>query len=132
MSTTTDAPVATRPTVAVWFEIPAGDFERAIGFYETVLGITLRREQFGESVMAIFPYQEPGVSGSIVPNEGRPGADGPLLYLNADHILDAALERVYAAGGRIELGRTEIGNGFGSMARIIDTEGNRVGLHAIS
>jgi predicted enzyme related to lactoylglutathione lyase len=133
--TTTAAPAtapAIRNTVAVWFEIPAGDYERAIAFYETVLGTPLKRVQHGPHAMAVFPYERPGISGCIVPNPGRTGTNGPLLFLNADGILDEALERVYAAGGRIELGRTEIGEGMGWFARIIDTEGNRVGLHTIS
>ena len=33
--------------VAVWFEIPAADFERAVGFYERIFDTRLRREKFG-------------------------------------------------------------------------------------
>ena len=55
--TTTSAPA--RTSVAVWFELPANDFERAVAFYETIFATTLRREYFGED-MAIFPYEQPG------------------------------------------------------------------------
>ena len=132
MTTTASAPVSVRPTVAVWFEIPATDKERAIAFYETVFGTTLRRAQRGDSSMAIFPYQRPGVSGAIVHRPGQSGALGPIVFLNCDGQLDDVLDRVYAAGGRIAVGATEIGDGMGTFAHIIDTEGNRIGLHAIS
>ena len=38
--------------VAVWFEIPASDFGRAAGFYETILATTLKHEQFGGAKIA--------------------------------------------------------------------------------
>ena len=49
--------------VAVWFEIPARDFARAVTFYETLFATALRQESFGGPKMAVFPYQRPGVSG---------------------------------------------------------------------
>lgn len=132
MTTVASAPAALRPTVAVWFEIPAENYDRAIGFYEAIFGIQLKRMVHGDFPMAVFPYEKPGISGCIVPWTGGAGASGPLLFLNADGILDEMLERVVAAGGSIERPRTEIGDGgFGWYARIIDTEGNRVGLHTI-
>ncbi len=132
MTTTVSAPATVRPTVAVWFEIPADDFERAIGFYETIFAVSLDRTQHDEYAMAIFPYERPGISGCIVPRKGDCGPKGPLLFLNVDGRLDEVLERVYAAGGRIVVPRTDIGAGMGWFATILDSEGNRVGLHTIS
>lgn len=131
MTTTAQAPAALRNTVAVWFEIPAHDYERAIAFYETVLGTSLERVVHGEHAMAIFPYERPGISGAIVPWPEQCGAGGPIVYLNADGILDEALARVVAAGGLIDTARTAIGAGMGWFARIVDSEGNHVGLHTI-
>src|SRR5229473_2039973 len=34
----------TMSNVAVWFEIPAKDLDRAVGFYERILGARLKRE----------------------------------------------------------------------------------------
>jgi predicted enzyme related to lactoylglutathione lyase len=131
MSTTASAPAALRNTIAVWFEIPAEKYDRAIAFYETVLGCKLNRVQHGEHAMAVFPYERPGISGAIVPWEDKCGAGGPVIYLNADGILDEALARVVAAGGLIDIGRTAIGDGMGWFARIVDSEGNHIGLHTI-
>ena len=46
--------------------------------------------------------------------------------------LDAAVERAVAAGGRVATPRVELPQGMGCFAQIIDSEGNRVGLHAMS
>jgi len=112
-----------------WFEIPATDLDRAARFYETVLGVEMKREQMGPQRMAVFPYEMPGVGGCIAAGDGnRPADHGNLLYLGAGASLKAALGRVERAGGRIVLGQTELPDGMGLFAHIVDTEGNRVGL----
>ena len=117
-----------------WFEIPVADMDRAQRFYETVVDAPLRREAMGPATtLAVFPYDSAGVGGCLFAAEGiRPSADGAVLYLNAGESLDAALERVRAAGGRILLPRTELPEGMGCFAHFADSEGNRVGLHALA
>jgi len=116
---------------AVWFEIPAVDFERAVRFYESVFRTTMLREKQGDS--AVFAYDQPAMSGSVTRAPHLvPSQSGAVIYLNADPDLDAALERVQQAGGRVVLPRTELPAGGGAFAHIEDTEGNRVGLHAVS
>lgn len=111
-----------------WFELPVDDLPRAQRFYETVLGAKLKAETFGGMAMAIFPYSE-GVGGALVKNvRYRPAPDGTLVYLDAGGSLDACLARVEAAGGRVVMPRTDIGEP-GFIALVLDTEGNRVGLH---
>ncbi|WP_280153602.1 VOC family protein [Piscinibacter sp. XHJ-5] len=120
----------TAPRHAInWFEIPVRNLGRAQQFYETVLAAPLRREDMGGSTMAVFGYDDGGgVGGCLV--EGAPAAQGTLVYLNAAPSLDAALARVQAAGGRIATPRTELPGDMGAFAHIVDTEGNRIGLHA--
>ncbi len=124
-----------------WFELPVRDIDRAQSFYETILARTLRREQSPAArpdasapTLAIFPYDEAGVGGCLVAGADtpRPTTDGAVVYLNASPSLDAALERVTAAGGRILVPRTELPGDMGAFAHIADTEGNRVGLHALA
>jgi hypothetical protein len=43
--------------------------------------------------------------------------------------MSAVLERVPKAGGQVVMPRTDIGSGIGHMAIIVDSEGNRIGLH---
>jgi hypothetical protein len=59
-----------------------------------------------------------------------PSADGPLVYLNVDPSLDAAVARAVAAGGRVTTPKVVLPDGMGCFAHVVDTEGNRVGLHA--
>ncbi len=121
-----------RKSVAVWFEIPSADFERAVGFYQAIMQTELRQETVSDTRLAVFPYERPAISGAVVSGAHyRPGADGAVIYLNCDGKLDAVLGRVAAAGGRVLLPATALPEGMGRFAHILDTEGNRVGLHAV-
>ena len=113
-----------------WFEIPVKDLERAARFYEAMLGKKLKREVFGGTHMATFPTGAmEDVGGSLVADPKRaPSATGSLVYLDAPD-LDDALVRAKKAGGTIEMPKTDIGDP-GHIAIVIDTEGNRIGLHA--
>jgi predicted enzyme related to lactoylglutathione lyase len=115
-----------------WFEIPAEDFRRATRFYETVLGASLKTETMGEATLAIFPYQEPGVGGCIIDGSGHaPSSKGTVVYLNAAPRIDDVLARVADAGGSVVLPKTALPANMGFFAHVIDSEGNRVGLHAL-
>jgi hypothetical protein len=111
-----------------WFEIFVADMPRAKRFYEQVLSTQLKGEQFNGEAHAIFPDE--GLKGALVRRESRkPSAEGALVYVNCDGHLDAALGRVPAAGGRVLMPKTDIGDP-GFIAVIADTEGNAVGLHS--
>lgn len=124
---------SSRSDVAVWFEIPAADLGRAVRFYEVVLERPLKVENFGGTDIAVFPHEPGTPSGCIMHGEGfMPGKLGTLLYLNAGASLDSALERAFDAGGSVALPRTALPEGMGFFAHIVDTEGNKVGLHAMN
>ena len=53
---------------------------------------------------------------------------GTMVYINASPDLQLAVDKVEKAGGKVIVPRMEIPAGF--IAIIIDTEGNKVGLHA--
>ena len=121
---------AARNAVITWFEILAADFERAVRFYEATFGVELRRDPAWPN-MAFFPFQPPTVGGAIVPAKDAGPADGGVtIYLNCDGKLDDVLERVPNSGGAILEAKNHIPN-VGWVAQIRDSEGNRVGLHAI-
>lgn len=75
--------------------------------------------------------QNGGVGGGIVEGEGfEPSMTGSLVYLNGGDDLSVPLSKVEAAGGKILMPKTSIGeNGF--MAHFSDTEGNRIALHSM-
>jgi uncharacterized protein len=113
-----------------WFEIPCADLDRATTFYETLLGAKMQRENIGVP-MSLFPVDETGTGGTLVKRVfQKPGANGPMVYLNCDGDLDAALARVPQAGGLILMPKTEVPGGYGHYACLRDTEGNHVGLHS--
>lgn len=126
--------VATATRVLAWFEIPALDFARAVRFYEAALDAPLRREVFGGMPMAVFPHEDEATGGAIVcnPRDMRPSVtgDGVAVYLNAEPTLQATLDRIEPAGGKIDGSIVELPNDIGYIAFFIDTEGNRVGLHS--
>lgn len=118
--------------VAVWFEIPSQDLARALRFYQDVFGLQLREERMGAVQMAVFPHAGEAVSGALVCGEGlRPGADGSIVYLNAGEDLAPLLSRVERAGGQVLVPKTLITPEIGYFAHILDSEGNRVGLHSL-
>lgn len=117
-----------------WFEIPATDLERATKFYEAIFSTTLIPMDMPAIRMRMFPLEDmAGVGGAVVDSGGfhKPSStDGPLIYLNGSPDLQAMLDKVEPAGGKIMVPKTEISAEYGYMAVFIDTEGNRIGLHS--
>ena len=120
-----------------WFEIPATDLERAVKFYEAIFELSLIPVDMPQIKMRMFPIEDMqnGVGGAVVDSGGfhKPSlTDGPLIYLNTNPDVQIVLNRVEAAGGKIMVPKTEISPEYGFMAVIIDTEGNRIGLHSVT
>ena len=114
-----------------WFEIPAADLQRATRFYESVLEHDLKPETMGPMRLAIFPHEQAGVGGCLIAGDGyKPATSGTVVYLGVSAV-DGALERARNAGGKIALPKTALPEGMGFFAHIIDSEGNRVGVHAM-
>lgn len=114
-----------------WFEIPAVDFERACEFYSTILDIEIYKDKMMEFDMGFMPMPQGRVSGAVVKGEGyTPSSEGTLVYLNGDPDLSDVLSRVEKAGGKILVPKTQITPEYGYMAMIMDTEGNKIGLHS--
>jgi len=117
-----------------WFELPVTDISRAQKFYETIFDISMADmgEMMGMHFVG-FPHdQENGkVSGALVKSQMHvPAETGVIIYLNADPSIQSVIDRVEAAGGKVAMPRTAISPEIGYMAFFIDTEGNKVGLHA--
>lgn len=116
-----------------WFEIPAVDMERAVTFYEKVLAIKLRREEMNGMQLGIFPYEAPGPSGAVCKMpQFEPAPHGTLVYLDAGADVAPVLARVTANGGKVVLDKTLVSEDIGYIGVFIDSEGNRVGVHALS
>jgi predicted enzyme related to lactoylglutathione lyase len=118
-----------------WFEIPTIDMDRAIKFYETILGYKLQRNKMGPLDMAWFPSIENGLgsTGSLVCHKDyyKPSSDGVLIYLTSPSgDISTELSRINEAGGKIIQPKTLISEDIGYMGLFIDSEGNRIALHS--
>lgn len=115
-----------------WFEISVNDMARARAFYEGVLGVQLSKIESPGNAMWGFPSNMEGYGASgCLSQTAEPVVSGPgtLVYFScADCAVEAA--RAPRFGGRIEQGKTSIGP-YGHFALLVDTEGNRVGLHSM-
>jgi len=113
----------------VWFDVPVSDLERAAAFYRGVLGITVHVEKTPQFSFAVLEHQD-GNGGCLVPRAGTISANaGVLVYLNANGRLREAVRQVEALGGKIVEAPHALGP-HGFRAIVIDSEGNRVALHA--
>ena len=117
-----------------WFEIYVEDIARAKKFYEAVFEMKMDEMDMMGMKMAFFPSQNGNgkVSGGLVQHEMRkPSQQGALVYFNCNPDMTATLARIEAAGGKITLAKTLIGDGMGFMALFTDSEGNGLGLHSM-
>ena len=125
---------ATATRTISWFEIPALNFDRAVRFYEAALDQPMRREVFGGVPMAVFPHEDETTGGAIVcnPRDTRPSVtgDGVTVYLAAEPTLQATLDRITPAGGKLDGSIVELPHDIGFIAFFIDPECNRIGLHS--
>ncbi len=117
-----------------WFDIYVNELDRAVAFYETVLGSKLEPmgDPTGESQMMSFPadMSSYGAAGALTksPHAG-PGVGGTIVYFAAD---DCAVQeaRVAGAGGIVIRPKFSIGE-FGWVSLCQDTEGNMFGLNSL-
>ncbi len=119
-----------------WFEIPATDLKRAQQFYEAIFSIEMIPMDLDNISMRMFPIDDPmtGIGGALVSSgdfHKVSASEGPLIYLNGNPDVQLVLDKVTGAGGSIVLPKTEISAEYGFMAIILDTEGNRIGLHSV-
>lgn len=116
----------------VHFEIHADDPERAVGFYTGVFGWTVNR--FGDQeywLLSTGAPDEVGIDGAILRRSGdRPaiGASPVGAVITAQVTdLDASLAKALELGAQMALDKMPI-PGVGTVAYVIDTEANVVGM----
>jgi predicted enzyme related to lactoylglutathione lyase len=118
-----------------WFEIPTNDLDRATDFYEKIFNVKMIPMDMPNLKMRMFPIEHMmNIGGALVYHKDfykTSPTDGPLIYLNGNPDVQKVLDRVEAAGGKVLVPKTEIAPEYGFMAVILDSEGNRVGLHSV-
>ena len=117
----------------VWVDIPVLDLDRAIAFYSAVVGKPVDKMGGPGFNFGLFKHEGNQVGGCLVEPEGdmAPSLNGPLVYIDANGRLDAAVVAAEAHGGKVLKAKHSIApNGF--RAVIADSEGNRVALHSMT
>lgn len=124
----------TKMNAVAWFDIFVDDLDRAVAFYETVLGVSLEEmgDPTGETQMMSFPADmgNYGAAGALTKSpHGRPGVGGTIVYFGSE---DTAVNeaRVAQAGGIVIRPKFSIGE-FGFVTLCQDTEGNMFGLNSL-
>lgn len=113
-----------------WFEIATTDLERAKDFYAKLLNLEFQYIEMPDSKMYMFGAPGlPGASGALVQSkDSTPSTEGSVVYFSCQDVANQAA-LVEEAGGQLVIPKTDIGE-FGFFAHVIDTEGNRIGLHS--
>lgn len=122
--------------VLTFFEIPVTDIDRSKKFYETILDIEMVNRLDGNDEAVFFPFNpnvvqatSGRVTGVLSKTErNSPSSNGTVVYINASPDIQIVLDKVEQTGGKILVPKTKIPAGF--IAIIIDSEGNKIGLHA--
>jgi hypothetical protein len=104
-------------------EIPVRNMSRAKKFYAAVFG--WRFKQFAPSYVMFSPGG--GIGGALTKVDEVKADGGAVIYLKVED-MKASLKLAKSSGGKVELGRQEIGGENGFIAKIRDSEGNLVGL----
>ena len=118
----------------VHFEIPYGDRDRIVKFYEHAFGWTMNKlgEDMGNYVVAMTSSEDgpKGHRGAIDGGFYERKADWPDQYPSvviAVPDVKAAMKKVKEAGGEV-LGEPMMIPGVGDYVSFRDTEGNRLSL----
>ena len=115
----------------VHFEIHAENPDRAIKFYQAVLGwqFTKWEGPMPYWLVTTGPDNEPGINGGLMPRRGQIDGTAVIAYVCTAQVdnLDNYVTKALAAGGTIALAKMPI-PGVGWLAYCKDTEGNIFGM----
>jgi predicted enzyme related to lactoylglutathione lyase len=117
-----------------WFDIYVDDLDRAVSFYETVLGRTLESmgDPTGETQMMSFPgdMSAYGAAGALTKSpHAKPGVGGTIIYFSVGDCAEHEA-RVADAGGQVVRPKFSIGE-FGFVTLCMDSEGNMFGMNSL-
>jgi predicted enzyme related to lactoylglutathione lyase len=114
-----------------YFEVPAGNLQRAKIFYKELLGWEFARNQNPDVTMEYWEITTGKAEEGTINWGGlyqRPGPMPPgiITYVKVDN-LETALVKVERLGGKIVMPKMSV-KMVGTMAHILDSEGNMIAL----
>ena len=111
----------------IHFEISADDPERAVKFYEDVLGWKVQKWEGPVDYWLITtgPDDEPGINGALMRRTDPSAGTWNTVEVSS---VDALIAKVVEAGGKVVQPKVAI-PGVGYQAYCMDTEGNIFGIH---
>jgi Predicted enzyme related to lactoylglutathione lyase len=114
----------------VWADIPVTDMDRARAFYGAVLQAEIPLMDGANGDVALLPGEQGTVSGDLARGENqKPSTDGCTIYLDTKGDPEGMMERAVAAGGKVLMPVTSMGDMVGSIGFFLDSEGSRIGVH---
>jgi predicted enzyme related to lactoylglutathione lyase len=115
----------------VHFEIHAENPERAIKFYQSLLGWEFNKWDGPRPYWLIStgPKEQPGINGGLVPRRGTIDGTAVIAYVCTSDVknIDESVTKAQSLGGTIALPKMPI-PGVGWLAYVKDTEGNIFGM----
>src|SRR3989344_6819137 len=99
--------------VVAWFEIPAVDFDRAIGFYRIGLNQDIQVMMLNGVRHGIIRNRAGDARGAIVETENPPNGSGPVIYFRSPFDVSFTLTNIESAGGKIIIPKTLIKDSVG-------------------
>lgn len=116
-----------------WFDLAVANLERAKTFYSKILDKPLEICIEGEFTMVVFPHSDCShdVAGCLYEkSDFVPNNSDLLIYFDVNKRIHEAVTAVSLNGGKVVTPVEAIGP-WGFRAVIIDSEGNKVALHAM-
>jgi len=115
----------------IHFEIHAGNPQRAIEFYEKLLGWKFQKWEGPVDYWLIStgPSDQPGIDGGLVLRRGEIDGQAVLAYVCTVDVsnLDDSVKAALAGGGQLVLPKMPV-PGVGWLSYCKDTEGNIFGM----
>jgi predicted enzyme related to lactoylglutathione lyase len=115
----------------IHFEIHADDPDRAVKFYQTVLGWQFQKWDGPMEYWIVItgPNEQPGINGGLMRRQPGQSGNAVIAYVCTVDVpsVDGHVKKALAAGGSVALPKMPI-PGMGWLAYCKDTEGNIFGM----
>lgn len=114
-----------------FLEIPTRDFDRAATFYKAVFDMDIFvTEMLGYKLGFLRKGSEDMWVALVNGSDYTPAAEGVLAYLNAGSEIQTTLNKVQQHNGTVLTPKMLVNEDIGYIGIFIDTEGNKIGVHA--